>query len=246
MSEAIIVASPEQRDLILPLNENVYVILDDHSEVEIELSSLMNEEQSLLNLPHIPHIFWEGFGFTLKHFRFMAADLDKFLAEFKWGMYLVTVEEFPRWGGYIGKVKTKKLVKTFFPKSWRAIEIIPWSIENLVVYARKSNFGIIPIDPADKFASFKSENKLLSMWHLPLPVIFSPTASYSRVAIEAQVEFATVESDSWARALAEISTLPTELNLLRNKGYIYVRKTHTTAMLIDKWNLVLTMTTTKD
>ena len=246
MSDAIIVASPEQRDLILPLNENVHVILDDHSEVEIELPFLTHEEPKPANLNHTPHIFWEGFGFTLKHFGFMAADLDKFLAEFKWGMYLVTVEEFPRWGGYIGKVKTRKLVKKFFPTSWRAIEIIPWSVENLAVYARKSDFGIIPIDPTDKFASFKSENKLLSMWHLPLPVIFSATASYSRVAKEAQVEFARVESDSWAQSLRKISALPTELNLLRSKGFHYVRKTHTKAILINKWNHALTTTTRKD
>ena len=154
-------------------------------------------------------------------------------------MYLVTVEEFTRWGGYIGKIKTSKLIKEMFPLSWRSIEIVPWSLENLGIHAKKSEFGIIPIDHSDKFASFKSENKLLSMWHLHLPVIFSDTHSYSRVAKAAQVESATVESDSWGGALRGISAAPSDLEMLRNRGSAYVRKTHTKEILIDKWNTAL-------
>jgi hypothetical protein len=245
MSDAIIVASPEQRDLVLPLNGNVYVILDDHSEFETVLSTAVSSASSTVKLSHVPHIIWEGFGFTLKHFRFMAEELDQFLQEYKWGMYLVTVEEFPRWGGYIGKVKTRKLIRKMFPLSWQAIEIIPWSVENLTTYAKKSDFGIIPIDPTDKFASFKSENKLLSMWHLHLPVVFSHTLSYSRVARAAEIESATVEPDSWGRALREISAAPAALNMLRNRGFDYVQKTHTREILIDKWSIALSKTMMK-
>ena len=245
MSDAIIVASPEQRDLILPLNGNVFVILDDHSEFEKVLSTVVIDASSTVNLAHAPHIIWEGFGFTLKHFRFMAKELDQFLQENKWGMYLITVEEFPRWGGYIGKVKTRKLIRKMFPLSWEAIEIIPWSVENLAIYAKKSDFGVIPINPMDKFASFKSENKLLSMWHLHLPVIFSDTFSYSRVAKAAEVESAIVKSDSWGQKLREISAEPAALNTFRNRGFDYVNTTHTREILIDKWSIALSMTIMK-
>lgn len=239
MSEAVIVASPEQRELVLPFNKNVYVILDDHSEVEPNLSATMNAAPSPISSARKPHIFWEGFGFTLKHFNFMAKDLDRFLQESKWSMYLVTVEEFARWGGYIGKIKTGKLIKKMFPLSWRSIEIVPWSLENLAVYAKESEFGIIPIDPSDKFASLKSENKLLSMWHLRLPVLFSDTPSYSRVAKTARVEAATVASDSWGEALRGISAAPADLEMLRKRGSAYVNMTHTKEILLDKWNTAL-------
>ena len=54
--------------------------------------------------------------------------------------------------------------------------------------------SIIPIDSVDKFATLKSENKLLSMWSLGLPVLFSCIPSYSRVATEARKQ---VERFEW-------------------------------------------------
>lgn len=242
LSDAVIVASPEQRDLILNLNNNVFVILDDHSEFEKVLSSAFDDRKSAINLPQLPHIMWEGFGFTIKHFRFIAKELDQFLHDYKWGLYLITVSEFPRWGGYIGRVKTRELIRKMFPLSWQAIEIIPWSVENLVNYARISDLGIIPIDPEDKFATFKPENKLLSMWHLHLPVIFSDIPSYLRVARAAEVESAVVESDSWGQILQEISAKPAILNKLSDKGFEFVNKNHTREILVEKWSNVLSTT----
>ena len=90
VSQTVVVASPEQRELVLKLNSNVHVILDDHSEID---SVFASATQKVSTEPE-PYIFWEGFGFTLKHFKFMAPDLDRFLKEFNWGMNLVTVEEF--------------------------------------------------------------------------------------------------------------------------------------------------------
>jgi hypothetical protein len=186
------------------------------------------------------YIFWEGFGYTLKHFNFISKELDSFLRKYDWKMYLVTVEEFPRWGGYIGKVNTRKLLKKIFPTSHDRIEIIPWTIENLNEYAARSKFGIIPIDPSDKFAELKSENKLLSMWSLGLPVLFSDIPSYSRVARISESESAIAAKNSWAMKFGFFAENPKELSRLKNSGVKYITERHSGEILLQSWSCAIT------
>lgn len=238
-SSAIIVASEEQRQALNSLNENIYVIPDSHSEVEDFTTLAEQDTSSPSEKISQNYLFWEGFGYTLKHFAFIAKDLDSFLREMDWKIYLVTVEEFPRWGGYIGKVNTRKLVKKMFPTSHDRIEIIPWTIDNLKKYARQSKLAVIPIDSSDKFATLKSENKLLSMWSLGLPVLFSDIPSYLRIANVSGSETAGVEKDSWRIKLDYFSNNPHELLKLQNSGSKYIRERHSTEILLRSWDLVI-------
>lgn len=234
-SDAVIVASKEQRDVILKFNKNVFVILDDHSELDSASSVTGNSPNELPLLPTSNNLFWEGFGYTLKHFQAIAPDLDKFLYENDWGMYLLTNEQFPRWGGYIGNVKTRLLVEKWFPLSEHAIQVIPWSIENLIEIANHSKLGIIPIDTHDRFATLKPENKLLSMWHLGLPVIFSNTPAYSRIASEANEERACIGKGDWLAALTFFTQSTSEREELKKSGLDYISEHHTHRILINKW-----------
>ena len=235
-SEAVIVASKEQRDVVLKYNKNVFVILDDHTEMDAATpangTSMPISTQQLQSR----YLFWEGYGYTLKHFQVIANELDKFLLESGWGLYLLTNEEFPRWGGYIGKVRTRKLIKKWFPLSEQMIEIIPWSIENVIRFANLSALGLIPIDSRDKFAVLKPENKLLSMWHLGLPVLFSKTPAYSRVAAKSQQEAACIEEGEWFRALVKYSQSSADREELRKFGLTYISKEHSHKILMRKWN----------
>jgi hypothetical protein len=235
-SYAVIVASEEQRELILPFNKNVYIISDDHSEVDQAL--LANPKEDLLKGNSSPknYIFWEGFGYTIKHFEFMSADLDHFLKENNWGMYLVTSEEFPRWGGYIGRVKTKDIIKKMFPLSWRSIEIIPWSLTNLAKYARQSKFAIIPIAPDDKFAGLKSENKLLSMWHLDLECFVSDIPSYRRVMTASEhLAFLTPRGD-WLQQLERASLNGAMFENYHSARKNYLSEIHTAKLIQGQWS----------
>ena len=234
-SDAIVVASQEQKELLQAFNKNVYVVLDDHSEV-VEAPAKYSTRNKL---PKRKAIFWEGFGYTLKHFKFISKELDEFLNESGWEMYLITVKEFAKWGGYIGKVKTEKVLKKLFPLSWRSIIIVPWSLENLATYAQGSQFGIIPIDPRDKFAILKSENKLMSMWSLGLPVLFSRIPSYVRLAVLTSSESACVNQNEWRGKLDFFSRNPNVVLHLKVLGQTYVKSNHTNQILIDSWNSIL-------
>lgn len=238
VSQTVIVASPEQRELVLKLNKNVHVILDDHSEIDSRIAS---ETQKVSTEPG-PFIFWEGFGFTLKHFKFMAPDLDRFLEEFNWGMNLVTVEEFPRWGGYLGKIQSRDVIKDLFPKSWKSIKIIPWSLDNLAMNACKSSFAIIPMSPHDKFANLKSENKLLSMWHLRMPTLTSPTPAYKRVLSIAGEPEACVMDGDWYERLTNLAISHNHREQMASSGANYVLAHHTHDKLVKRWDEIIRLT----
>ncbi len=238
-SSAVIVASEEQRQALKSLNEKIYVIPDSHSELKESTKQFAGASLTSSKNMDQKYIFWEGFGYTIKHFAFMAKELDSFLREADTKIYLVTVEEFPRWGGYIGKVTTKKLIKKMFPNSHDRFNIIPWTIENLNEYARHAQFGVIPIDPSDRFARLKSENKLLSMWTLGLPVLFSDTPSYSRIAKISGSEAAVVTKDSWKMKLDFFSSSQEELSKIQKSGAKYIQEKHSKRNLLESWNLVL-------
>lgn len=238
-ADAVIVASKEQRDVILQYNKNVHVILDDHSELDSPstpgVRNPSGSDQRLLP----SNLFWEGFGYTLKHFQKVAKELDQFLSQSGWGMYLLTNERFPRWGGYLGTIETSELVEKWFPLSKSRIQIVSWSIQNVIKFANLSTLGLIPIDTKDKFAALKSENKLLSMWHLGLPVLFSDTPAYSRVAAESRQERACIKDDAWLTALTAFSQSPEDREVLRRMGLAYILKEHTHGILMTKWTETL-------
>ena len=228
-SKAIIVATPEQRESVLPFNKNVYVILDDHSEL---LQSVKREVPTIRK-----EIFWEGFGYTLKHFKTISRELDEYLSKNQFVLNLLTTESFARWGGYLGRIETSKLVKKWFPNSFDKVRIVPWTLENVKSYANKSDFAIIPIDTNDRFANLKPENKLLGLWTLGLQVLFSDTPAYKRVAIQAGLESACIDRKGWKEALENHqSLLSLESSNLANN---YLAKFHAREILIQKWEEVI-------
>lgn len=238
-SYGVIVPSQEQKELITNLNTNVFVIPDDHYEFE-KLKSITNHIQD--KDFEIKYLFWEGYGYTLKHFKTIAAELDQFLLNSNFGLYLVTVSHFKRWGGRVGNIDTQRYVDRTFPHSKHKIKIVSWSLENLVHYSNLSQLGIIPIDSNDSFAYHKSENKLLSMWKLGLPVLFSRIPSYERVASMAGQERACLESNEWSHALNYFTSHPEDLDKLKQTGFDYVNTQNRHQSIIFKWDSVFSQT----
>jgi len=235
-SDAIIVASDEQRDLLAKYNSKIFVIQDDHSEIDVSLKAnrSLRHKRAENNW-----IYWDGFGFTLKHFEHISKQLDSFLSKTNWQLKLVTNIEFPRWGNRFGKVKSEDLAFKWFPTSRTKVQIIPWSIENVRQYSSQASFSIIPIDTDDSFANYKSENKLLSMLHLDLPVLFSNTPAYSRVAKIASLSGLVSKPTDWLDLLEEFSTDIHRRTQDKVNGRIYIDNNHTLEMLIQKWTTML-------
>ena len=238
-SNAVIVASHEQRNEVLKYNSNVHVILDNFSEFDIPLSKKLGNQENDLDPTLGNRIFWEGFGYTLKHFRIVASELDLFLRDNDFRMSLVTVLNFPRWGGYLGNVRTQSVVQKLFPLSWQRIEIVPWSIENILKHVEISQFAIIPVDKRDKFASMKSENKLLSMWYLGIPTLFSSIPSYARVANTCDESTFCISNDKWGDGLIRINLETLVRPKISTKVSTYLQESHTKKVLSDRWSAAI-------
>jgi len=235
-ADLVVVASEEQKELVYPFNKNVVVIQDDHFELDNEYKLRSDTETSSVEKSDKPHLFWEGYGYTLKHFQVISSELDRFLSESGWGMYLITVGTFPKWGGYLGKVSTQKEIRKYFPKSWKSIQVIPWTLSNLVTFATKSQLGVIPISAQDNFAVLKSENKLLSMWHLKLPVLFSDIPSYLRVAKTSDNLMGVVKQGEWHDKLLLLAADEELRERFRIQGEKYVASNHSHSGLVEKWD----------
>ena len=238
-SDAIIVASPEQRETILKYNSNVHVILDDHSELTVHRTREVTKTPKRPSSGNMKYLFWEGFGFTLKHFQLIAKELDAFLSRENWRMYILTVPVFPRWGGFLGKMNSQTLIRKWFPNSWERIEVVPWSLENVERFSSMSEVAIIPIDKSDKFGSLKSENKLLSMWQLGLPVLFSNIPAYLRVAnASSQLSFC-IDDEEWAAAFDSLVDSRRQLTSGDEERRLYMSRFHTHEILMSQWSIVI-------
>lgn len=238
-SDAIIVASPEQRETILKYNSNVYVILDDHSELTMHRPREVTNSPKRPSSGNMKYLFWEGFGYTLKHFQLIAKELDAFLSRENWRMYILTVPVFPRWGGFLGKMNSQTLIRKWFPNSWERIEVVPWSLQNVERFSSMSEVAIIPIDKNDKFGSLKSENKLLSMWQLGLPVFFSNIPAYLRVAnASSQLSFC-IDDEEWAAAFDSLVDLSKQLAFGDEERRLYMSRFHTHEILMSQWSIVI-------
>ena len=238
-SDAIIVASPEQRETILKYNSNVYVILDDHSELTVHRMREVTKTPKRPSSGNMKYLFWEGFGYTLKHFQLIAKELDAFLSRENWRMYILTVPVFPRWGGFLGKMNSQTLIRKWFPNSWERIEVVPWSLENVERFSSMSEVAIIPIDKSDKFGSLKSENKLLSMWQLGLPVLFSNIPAYLRVAnASSQLSFC-IDDEEWAAAFDSLIDSRRQLTSGDQERRLYMSRFHTHEILMSQWSIVI-------
>lgn len=139
-------------------------------------------------------------------------------------------------GWILGKIVTQKLVDEWFPKSSNQVQIIPWSINNLIRYSNESHFAIIPINLTDKFALMKSENKLLSMWRLGLVTFFSPIPSYSRVALKAGLEELCIYDDQWEEKLILATLEENDFERFRKLASRFLEEDYSFEGLLNKWD----------
>jgi len=219
-----IVPSEEIASQVAPFNDNIQIIADSHS----EFKSTEYDDKS-------NGILWHGFGTNLKHLLEIAPQLDSFLELNNFRLKVVTQLNFYRFGNRFVRINSvESLVKSFL-KSFKQIDFLPWTKENLIEAASKSRFAIIPIAENDAFAMAKSENKLLEMWTLGIPTITSRTPSYKRVFHSINQSENCVENSQWSNALSELARDGIRLRNMRKIGMEYIRSCHTDEILISKW-----------
>ena len=231
-SNKVVVASKEQAEIISDIGGIPFIIPDNHSElIHEEIVPKKNNRQVRL--------LWEGYGYTFKHFKAVAENLDEVLTKNDWYLDLVTTPFFPRWGGKFGEIDLSKMVTSFFPKSYTNVQVIPWSIPNLIDTSRNASLALIPIDTTDKFGYLKSENKLLSMWTLGLPTFVSNTPSYSRVIRDSGVNSQYLVNQKWSKVFSAIKE--SKFDFLEDRKIIqrYIDLNHSPKKIEYLWSSLI-------
>ena len=232
-ADAVVVPSIELAKLIYPFCGNVFVIPDDHSELQHE-----NPEEVMQVQNNSRSFLWEGFGSNLKHLFSIAPQLDELLGNTQHELIIVSERFLYRWGNVLGKKDTLKQIETHFPLSFSKVRFMDWSLVNIKLAAKISKFAIIPISKNDLFASLKSENKLLSAWSMSLPVFVSPTDSYLRMLNLLELNGMAV-SENWGSAVGTALEKGSDLIQVRARISEYIRLSHTQEELLGKWRYVL-------
>lgn len=233
-ADFIVTSCPEQRESIAAINPSTHDILDDHS----ELNSTEFPKELRKGDSHEFTLLWEGYGSTLKHLISKAEQIDEFLFERKARLILVTQANYPKYGNFLVKVKTQRLIEKNFPLSFNRIVIHDWTIRNLISSAYQSNSSIIPINEDDNLAWAKPENKVLSFWTMNIPSLFSPIPSYARVAKLAGAENYLVKHSEWFDKLNEMYNNYDLIKHSVKEQRDYINKHHSRASLAAKWNQV--------
>ena len=221
-SDAVVCASIEQREKLLRLNPNVHAIVDCFDEV-------FDDEPRKGTDRSNASVMWEGFPDNLKHLRILNISNPNLNFE------IVSLLKMRRIVNLNRETETDKYLKRLRIN----YELTPWTLKNLKDTARRSMAGVIPIDVRSPMAWNKSENKLLGMWSLGLPVFTSPTPSYSRVMNEAKLSECLVANIDWNQRLSNFVNQSATSNEIARIGYNFA-KTRSSSFALDKlWENLL-------
>lgn len=192
-ADLVICASEEQAQRLSSFNQSVTPIHDCLEEL-IELNPT-NPGSILRPTENRRDLFWEGYAANLKHF--------SLLKTFERPSRHYTLNVVTDTTGWQAKQAHSRLQARLKPLSISLVTT-HWSLESVVKVAKTSHIGVIPIDSSDQMAWQKSENKLLGMWVLKLPVITSNTPSYSRSMTTIGYPGLATDDQGWAEALATL------------------------------------------
>ena len=224
-ADAVVCASKEQQKKLRLLNANVHAIVDCFE----ELRSYTRKSQ-VARVGHF--IMWEGFPENLKHLRLLGSKRNAVWHDYSYK--IVTLEKMQ--AGLVWNQSLSTSIR--LERMGISHQLRPWNVKNLIETSNESDLAVIPLDICDKLAWNKSENKLLGLWTLGVPVLVSPTPSYSRVAHEAEVKNCVVSDGNWGLALSIFMNDPVLRLENINNGRAYAEKIGSTQAIDMGWGKV--------
>ncbi len=231
-SNAVICSSIEQEKIIQQYNSNTHVILDSHDEIPF-IDALKTK---YIN-PGQHRILWEGQPATIRGVKTISPVLLELSKAFTLNLNFVTDERFYRLLNKHLQTNTSNLLNKDLTHIADLVNIIPWTSNNLVEYAKGSEVAMIPIDLSVPMQRLKPENRLLIMWRLGLPCLTSPSPAYVRVAGHAGVTAACNSLQEWIDNFNRLLLDPEHAKREVLAGQNYISENHNQTILLKKWDL---------
>ena len=229
VASAVVCASPEQRETILPHCKNTHAIMDFHEEFPM----LSKQEK---NSATGTTLMWEGFPFTAKGLLLLREALSEISKSHSLGLHLVTDLRYPRLLGKYFYNETQEIIENIPQILKGNLKISEWSIDQVVLTAKESDISVLPLDPGGSLNPLKPEGRLLIMWRLGLPCLVSPTLAYDRVMNLAGVKGICFTSEDWKRKLLELIDSEELRDEIVERGQQYIRDYHSEVRTLQLWD----------
>jgi hypothetical protein len=182
LADLVIFPSVSQKSELMKLNSRVARLTDFFgSEVNVSDGPVEGERS----------IFWEGQGVNVPTLQALSRPLQRV----KYSSFNVVTDE------YFGRAPFRRRSEIFLSQRFSQFAFYSWSQTAIASLAAKSRVGVIPLNLEDQFIAAKPENKLVLMWLLGLPVLCSPTESYSLLAAETGLDFLCKSEEEWCAKL---------------------------------------------
>ena len=230
-ADAVICSSVEQEKVINPYNLNTHVILDSHDEIPfIAAKYLQTKARGEFR------ILWEGQPATIRGIRQISSTLTQLTKNNTLHFDFVTDENYSQFLGKYIKRGTLSLLKRDLGEIFDKVNLVPWTLSNLVESAGQSSIAMIPIDISVPMQRLKPENRLLIMWRLGLPCLTSPSPAYVRVTDQAGASGTCEDSSAWLMNFSRLLNDPNFAYEETVRGQNYLRDYHTRDILLKKWD----------
>jgi hypothetical protein len=231
---ALVVCSTiEQESVINLYNKNTRVILDSHDEIPFIVATDPRNKTSNRH-----RVLWEGQPATLAGVGQISSVLATLSKSNALDFDFVTDLKYFKLLNKFFQADTSKLLEQNLSEIYNFVNLIPWSIDNLVNHANRSTIAMIPINLNIPMQFLKPENRLLIMWRLGLPCLTSASPAYIRVASKAGVSAVCANTSEWtanfSRVLGDDEFAMDEVI----KGQEYLRENHNRDILLQKWDSV--------
>jgi hypothetical protein len=225
--DAVVCSTPEQAAVASNYNLNVHNILDSHSEIPFQAIKRIAGKN-----PFVPKLLWEGLPYTI-------IGLQTIKTRKKFYFNIVTDLTYNNILGTYWTNDTSDYINRKLNLSVDNYSISQWSLDSLAQSAKNSNIAVLPLNINKSMNLYKAENRLLIMWRLGLPVLASPTLSYTRVINEINTIGICNSSSDFDNVISNLLHHEEELLNQVNEGRNYMSKNHTDEILIHKWNKVI-------
>jgi len=229
-SQAVICATVEQRETIIPYCANTHAILDFHEEYPMLAYRKNNPKENF------PSLMWEGMPFTAKGLLLLQETFSLVSKTQPIRLNMVTDLTYPRLLGKYFYGETRRILEDIPEILGDKFALTKWSLDEVVATAKKSHLAIFPLDPAGTLNPLKPENRLLMMWRVGLPVLTSPSLAYNRVMAQTELDGICSSPTEWSQKVVEMIDSPELRKRSVERGQQYIRDTHSEKIVLEAWD----------
>ena len=228
-ADAVVCSTIEQKNDLLPLCENVHIVLDIH-DMYISAQKLRYSAGEVFNF------VWEGLPLNVRFFSEIRSELLHIQAKHKFALHLVTDLQYGRFlSGKAMKGSTIDLIAGMFDR----VYLYSWNELMAPAIISSCDLALIPVPLDDPLNAGKPENKLLIFWRLGVPAVVSATPAYARVMQQSGIGMAARTSQDWELLLDRYMTDEAARRDAGQRGKRYAEEHYGFEKIFHQWDSVI-------